>query len=121
VFVEATSGGGKKLTHTWRFDSVPAGPAGPTGSSHKLNLEGNRTNAGGDSFQFYYSIDNVNFTAISQAVISSQLEPTGGADYSLGGSSLSGTVYIQVRDQNPSNSTATTLRVDRLAIKTIPN
>jgi hypothetical protein len=114
-FVEQTSGGGKKLTHTWRFDNVPAG------SSHKLNLEGSRTNAGGDNFKFYYSTDGVNFPDTNLiTTLSSQLEPAGGIDYSFGGSTLSGTIWIQVRDVNPSNSSATTLKVDRLAIKTVP-
>ncbi|HEY3176278.1 MAG TPA: putative metal-binding motif-containing protein [Candidatus Polarisedimenticolia bacterium] len=112
---EAKVGGKSKLVHTWFFDNVPAGYA------HKLYIEGQKLEAGDDDFVFYYSTDNVNYTAVSgatvtQAFVDQVLEPL------FGSGSLSGRIYIQVRDSDPNNSGSqlNTLKVDRLAIKTVP-
>jgi hypothetical protein len=105
-----------RLVHTWIFDNVPAGYA------HKLSIEAQKLAAGDDDFLFYYSTDNVTYSpaipgsTVTQVGSDQVLQPV------FGSGALSGRIYIQVRDSNPSNSGSSldTLKVDRLAIKTVP-
>ncbi|PYT11228.1 MAG: hypothetical protein DMF51_16085 [Acidobacteria bacterium] len=124
-FQEVLWGGFSRLVHTWKFTNVPAG------SSHKLHIEGNRTqtNADKDDFQFYWSTvdpalsssETANFLLVTGAKISSPTDTSGGADSSFGPTTLSGTVYIRVIDTKITSGTVLdTLNVDHIAIKTIP-
>jgi len=107
-----------RLEHIWRFDGVPFG------SSHQLNLEGNRV-AGSDSpvdnFQFSYSTDGINFQDITSAIIDHLPESPGGGYFSFGPAGIGGTIYIRVKDTNTTSGTnLDAVNVDRIAIKTIP-
>lgn len=107
-------GGGStsRLVHTWQFFSVPGA------SSHMLHVEGKRAaNSENDNFQFYFSYDGLNYTAITGALISSGIEPGGGLDFSMPG--IGGTVYIQVRDTDETAGATIldTVEIDQLTIK----
>jgi hypothetical protein len=122
---EANVGGVSRLVHTWKFTGVPAG------SSHRLHLEGNRTQTGTDSdnFQFFWSAsdpagsvsETAGFTQIGSATIKSTTDTSGGQDFSFGSSVLPSTVYIRVIDnKTTSGAVLDTLNLDHLAIKTVP-
>ncbi len=112
ILEETLQANKSKLTHTWRFDNVPAG------SSHTLRLEAHRTGTE-DAFQFYWSKDNKTFTSIPNALINHPFEPQGGLDFPFGAAGLSGTFYIQAKD-TAAGTVLDRLRVDYLAIKTAP-
>jgi hypothetical protein len=117
VLKEGVVTGKSKLIHTWTFTNVPSG------AFHQLHVEGNRSaNNEGDDFQFYYSTDGSNFALIPGALIGSTADVACGSDWVFGTGSISGTVYIQVRDTNQnSGSQKDTVSMDHLAIKTIPD
>ncbi len=129
VIREEVSGGNYRLWHTWKLQGVPSG------SGHKLHLEGFRTvGAGGklDDFNFYYSTNPASwsstnpltgFTQITGAVINTTTDTAGGIDSSsFGGAGLSGTVYIRVIDAQKSQTSTwqNTLNIDHIALKTVP-
>ena len=114
VLKEAAVSGKSRLVHTWTFTNVPAG------SAHKLRIEGHKESFD-DDFVFLWSSDNVTFNpisggTISQALVDQTLEP----GFATG--ALSGTVYIRVQDSDPNNAgkKLDIVRIDHLAIKTVP-
>ncbi len=109
---ETKSGGISHLTQVWRFDGVPAG------TQHTLHVEGYRTGTE-DNFQFSYSPDNISYTPITGALITSGLPEPAGADYNFGAGTLSGTVYIKMTD-TAAGSVLDTCYVDQLTIRTTP-
>lgn len=124
-FQEALVGNVSRLVHTWKFVNVPSG------SSHQLHLEGNRTQTTGDQddFQLYWSTvdpasnqnETANFTQITNAKVAAASDATNGTDYAFGPAALSGTIYIRVIDTKTTSGTVLdTLNVDHLAIKTVP-
>ena len=110
--VQVTGGFTSRLVHTWQFFQVPGT------SSHLLHLEGRRpANTEGDNFQFYFSLDGINYTPVGGALISSAVELNGGADYAIPGTG--GTWYIQVRDTDATVGATMldTVEIDQLTIK----
>ena len=114
---EISSGGKSKLVMTYVFNSVPSG------SAHKLYIEGVKGGNGDDNFEFWYSTtgNSSDYTLIAGSTVTSYaldqvLQPA------FGTGSLSGTIYIQLRDTNPTNSgkTLDSIYVDRLAVQTVP-
>ena len=108
---EQSSGGKPKnrysyLEHTWMFQVQP-------GASVVLHATVSATQSvDGDAFEFAYSIDNLNFEPMFS------VQGTGSPQdfaYPLP-SSLSGTVYVRVRDtdRTPGNGDRDTLFVDQL-------
>ena len=116
VLQESVQQGHSRLVKVWRFDAVPSG------STHTLHVEGHRFTNDGDDFQFYYSTSASGpFTLITGAIINQTADPAGGIDSSTFGAGLSGTIYIQVKDTMPNNSTGLDqVYVDDLKIKTQP-
>lgn len=110
---EVIKEGSTQFTHIWEFDQVP------NGSNHTLRLEAHRDNGASDTFQFYWSTDLVNYTAISGALINHSFEVQGGQPYPFGASGQSGTFYILARGTGPGNSNDT-LSVDFMVIQTDP-
>ncbi|HEU5179547.1 MAG TPA: S8 family serine peptidase [Candidatus Polarisedimenticolia bacterium] len=109
--LKETSGG---LTHTWKFTKTPCGT-----SRHLLHIEASRpNNPDGDNFQFYYSTDGVNYSAISGALVNKAFDIVGGTDYAFDDAGLMGHIYIQVRDTVAGGgSSLDTLKVDYLEIR----
>jgi putative metal-binding protein len=113
---EVSSGGKSKLVMTYVFNNVPSGWA------HKLYIEAVKGENGDDNFEFWYSTNGggtyslVTGSTVTSYVLDQALQPT------FGTGSLSGTIYIQLRDTNPTNAgkNLDSIYVDRLVIHTVP-
>jgi hypothetical protein len=112
---EVSSGGKSKLVMTYVFNNVPAGFA------HKLYIEAVKGENGDDNFEFWYSTNGSSYSLVAGSTVTSYaldqvLQPA------FGTGSLSGTIYIQLRDTDPANAgkNLDSVYVDRLAIHTVP-
>jgi hypothetical protein len=118
VYEILTEGGaGANLVNTYRFDNVQPG------SSHELLLKGNRpSNSENDNFQFSYSTTGQegSFLDITGALIKKPFEPADPFAFVVASGSLSGTVYIRVKDTNPVGANLDSVKIDYLAIRTNP-
>ncbi len=117
---EILSSGGKPssrysyLEHKW---TVPV----TAGSRIELHVEGFRTNSSdGDNFQFQYSTDGVNFTAVTLPDL--PFSDNNSDVQAVLPSTLSGTVTIRVVDTNraPGGQFLDTVSIDELWIRTVP-
>jgi hypothetical protein len=98
------------LEHTWTVDVTG-------GSSVTFYVEAYKTaNSEGDNFVFAYSTDNVNFT--DMVTVSKTSDDNVAQSFVLPGS-LSGTVYIRVKDTNQSqgNRSLDTVYIDEMYIR----
>ncbi|MGH9869317.1 MAG: hypothetical protein ACREAA_14285 [Candidatus Polarisedimenticolia bacterium] len=110
---EALSGGIAKLSHTWRFDNVPAGTI-------SLIYEGNRpNNADGDNFKFsghYYTEEGPYFILMPGAIINSPLELQGGFQHFTNWDlPYQTSFYINIRD-TAGGTNLDTVNIDYLAV-----
>ncbi|HKB28583.1 MAG TPA: putative metal-binding motif-containing protein, partial [Candidatus Limnocylindrales bacterium] len=113
-FQEGIFGNTSALVHIWHFDNVPAG------TGHRLHIEGYRpNNTENDNFQLGYTLSiGGTFNSISNATINSATETSW--DSGTFGASLSGTIYIVIRDTNSAanKKILDTVFIDQLTIKT---
>ncbi|MBC7107266.1 MAG: VCBS repeat-containing protein [Methanomassiliicoccales archaeon] len=88
---------GDKLDHRWTIEVTP-------GTSHTFQLYASKSSAE-DDFQFYYSTDNITFTAMTSAKVTSTSPTLYTFTLPAG---ISGKLYIKVEDTNRA-STVTSL------------
>jgi hypothetical protein len=105
---ESLSSGVSHLTHTWRFDSVPAGQLFLIYEGFRLN------NSDGENFRFSGTTTAGGF--ISGAYIDMAREEPGGTMYDLSVTTTSaGSVYLTIKD-TAAGTNLDTVELDYLAI-----